>query len=181
MRLNRSKQIDMPDKWLVNESRHLIFYRTPTIANMYHMPLPPTHDHIWKRIIATALKEKPEIMMASLDSERESLCLGGFHNWQSRSSREVNCIRNAMNTITFINYLKSLSLSFSLFDSLSLCSSQWQLSPIWQGTLVSLQISTTSWIAESSMAGGLELRNVLYSPGSPTWGTRCWPPAAWQT
>ena len=64
--------------------------------------------------------EKPEIMMASLDSKRESLCLGGFHNWQSRCGRKVNCIRNAMNTLTFINYSKSHSLSFSLFDSLSL-------------------------------------------------------------
>ena len=77
---------------------------------------------IFKRASYCNSLEKPEIMMASLDSERESLCLGGFHNWQSRGGREVNCIKNAIITLTFINYLKSHSLSFFLFDSLSLSS-----------------------------------------------------------
>ena len=46
VQLNRSKKIGMLDECLVNESRHLFFYRTPTISYMYHMSLPPPHDHI---------------------------------------------------------------------------------------------------------------------------------------
>ena len=53
----QEKKNDMLDKWLVNESHHLFFYRTPTIGYMYHMFLPPPHDHsYWKVYHCNSLK-----------------------------------------------------------------------------------------------------------------------------
>ena len=77
-------------------------------------------------------------------------------------------------TVTNQSYSShSLSQIIVTIRHLSRFHHPWDL-PIWQGTLVSLQMSMTSWIAESSMEGGLELRKVLYSPGSPTsWQGTC--------